>query len=175
MTHAATERDDTAPSLEQVREQAMAFLTTEVRFAQVFTVNRAGFPVGRTMGAPVNSDWSVDLLQRRVLGRVRQMQADPHVEIVWSGAPAKPSERAVPRTVFLRGTAEFLDDEAAVAQYRQFIARIGGGEGPGPARRDDDEVRRELVAVHVRPVRVRAEGFGVGAQAFSWQVGPTSG
>src|SRR5690606_10817713 len=72
----ATDRPDAA-----VRREVLAFLREEARFAQLYTVDRQGFPVGRTVGAPINDDWSVDLVQRRVHRRLGQLARNPHLEI----------------------------------------------------------------------------------------------
>lgn len=166
--------------IEQVRREVLDFLRTEAGFAQVVTVGRGGFPVGRTMGAPVNDDWSVDLVQRRVHRRLGQLRANPRLEITWVGTPAPDSVNdrphvydfglLVPRVVFLRGVAEFRDAAWTVERYqRQTRVNLDSGFTHAPAR-TPAEVARDLVGVHVRPVRVRAEGFGAGAQSFTWTV-----
>ena len=45
-----------APPLADVQKAVREWLRNEAGFAQVFTVNKAGYPVGRTMGAPVDDD-----------------------------------------------------------------------------------------------------------------------
>lgn len=173
-------RGAAARPLGQVQRQVLDFLRTEAGFAQVVTVTRAGFPVGRTMGAPVNDDWSVDLIQRRVHRRLGQLRANPRLEITWVGPPAPDSVNdrphvydfglLVPRVVFLRGIAEFRDDAWTVERYqRQTRINTGRGFTQAPAR-DAEEVARDLVGIHVRPVRVRAEGFGAGATSYTWTV-----
>lgn len=163
-----------------VQADAWAFLTTEAGFAQVFTVNRQGFPVGRTMVATANPDWSVDLVQRRVHRRLGHIRRDPRVEVVWVGSPAPGSVNdrphvydvglAIPRAVFVRGLAEVMDDDWTLARYRERTA-VQRGKGLTKApERSDDNVRAELVGVGVRAVQVRAEGFGVGAQSYTWTV-----
>ena len=54
--------------------RAMRFVRDEAGFAQVYTINRDGFPVGRTMVAVLNDDWSVDLVQRSVHRRLGQLE-----------------------------------------------------------------------------------------------------
>mgnify|MGYP000580745422 CR=1 FL=1 len=49
---------------------ALAFVHGEAGFAQVTTIDRYGFPVGRSMTAFLNDDWSVDLVQRRTHARL---------------------------------------------------------------------------------------------------------
>ncbi|HEY9389482.1 MAG TPA: hypothetical protein VIR27_06875 [Mycobacteriales bacterium] len=166
--------------LDQVQREVLDFLRTEAGFAQVVTINRAGFPVGRTMGAPVNDDWSVDLIQRRVHRRLDQLAVNPRLEIIWTGPPAPDSVNdrphvydfglLVPRVVFLRGIAEFRDDAWTVRRYqRQTRIHLDQGQTAAPTR-TAEEVARDLVGVHVRPVQVRAEGFGAGAQSYTWSV-----
>lgn len=175
-------REGVAPRpLDQVQADVMAFLTSEAGFAQVVTVNRDGFPVGRTMVAPVNPDWSVDLVQRRVHRRLGQVRRNPRMEIVWVGTPAADSVNdrphvydfglAIPRAVFVRGLAEVMDDDWTLACFRrQTAVQRAKGLTKAPDR-SDDNVRDELVGIRVRPLQVRAEGFGVGAQSVTWRVG----
>lgn len=169
--------------LADVQQAVMAFLRHDAGFAQVYTINRGGFPVGRTMVAPVNDDWSVDLVQRRVHRRLDQLRRDPHIEVAWVGSPAPGSTNdhphvydwglLAPRVVFLRGVAEFMDDEWTVERFRRQTAiQREKGLTKAPVR-DADNVRAELVGVHVRPVQVRAEGFGAGPQSFTWTVAGT--
>lgn len=165
----------------EVQADAMVFLTGEAGFAQVFTISRDGFPVGRTMVAPVNPDWSVDLVQRRIHRRLGQVRRNPRVEIVWVGTPAPGSVNdrphvydmglEVPRVVFLRGLAEVMDDTWTLERYWRQMA-IQRARGLTRAlERSDDNVREELVGIRVLPVQVRVEGLGVGAQSYTWTVG----
>lgn len=165
-------------SLEDVQADVMAFLRDEAGFAQVFTVNASGYPVGRTMGVLPNDDWSVDLVQRRVHRRLGHLRRNPRLEVVWIGSPAPGSTNdhphvfdfglLVPRCVFLRGDAEWMDDAWTLERYRrQDDALRARGLTKAPER-TDDQVVAELVGIHVRPVQVRAEGFGTGAQSFTW-------
>lgn len=162
----------------EVRSAVMTFLTEEAGFAQVTTVNRSGFPVGRTMVAPVNPDWSVDLVQRRVHRRLGHIRRDPHMEIVWVGDPAAGSVNdrphvydfglAIPRVVFLRGIATVMDDDWTLERYaRQSERQRARGMNRAP-QRSAANVRAELVGVHVAPLRVRAEGFATGAESYTW-------
>ena len=164
----------------EVRRAALRFLREEAGFAQLVTVNREGFPVARTVGAPVNDDWSVDLVQRRVHRRLDHLRRNPRVELIWVGTPAPAATNdhpavydfglLAPRAVFLRGFAEPMTEEWTVQRYRRRTA-IQRARGLCKApERDAQNVRAELVGIRVRPVRVRVEGFGIGAEAFSWSV-----
>lgn len=174
------DRSGAPKPLEQVQREVLAFLREEAGFAQVYTVNRNEFPVGRTMVAPVNDDWSVDLVQRKVHRRLGQLQRNPRLEIAWVGDPAPDSVNdrphvydfglLVPRVVFLRGIAEFMDGDWTVERFeRQTAIQRGKGLTRAPERTPDN-IREELVGIHVRPVQVRAEGFGAGPQSFTWPV-----
>lgn len=174
-------RSELVKPIGQVRAEVMAFLTQEAGFAQVYTVNRDGYPVGRTMVAPVNEDWSVDLVQRRVHRRLGQLRRNPRVEITWVSGPAPDSVNdrphvydwglEVPRVVFVRGVAEFMDDEWTVGCYqRQTAIQLAKGFTKAPSR-SPENVAEQLIGIHVRPVQVRAEGFGAGAQSFTWPAG----
>lgn len=167
----------TSPPTE-VQDRVLAFVTEEAGFAQVCTVNGDGFPVARTMGAPVNDDWTVDLIQRRTHRRLGQLRRNPRMEIIWVGSPAPDSTNdsphvfdfglTVPRVVFLRGTAEFMDAEWTVQRFTR-LAAIHRAKGQTKApERTADNIRTELVGVRVRPIQIRAEGFGEGAQSYTW-------
>jgi hypothetical protein len=177
-----TGRDESLPSLAEVQQRVIHFLREEAGFAQVVTINRAGFPVARTMVAPIEEDWSVTLVQRSVHHRLGQLRRNPRLEIIWVSdpAPENVNDRPhvydfghnVPRVVFLRGIAEFLDADETIRRFRRQTARnLARGQTLAPER-SDDNIREQLVGIHVRPIQVRAEGFGAGAQSFTWTVEP---
>lgn len=161
-----------------VLREVKRFLCEEAQFAQLFTVGAAGYPVGRSVGAPINDDWSVDLVQRRTHRRLRHIARHPYVEIVWVGSP-RPGSRndrpavfdygwLVPRAVYLRGLAQPLTDEETLAAYQRLRAPLlAAGLTRAPDRSPGD-VRENLTGIHVRPVRLRVEGFGEGAESFTW-------
>ncbi len=166
---------------QQVQAIVLEWVQHEAGFAQLVTVDEAGFPVGRTLGAPINDDWSVDLVQRRVHRRLRQLRTDPHVEVIWVGTPAPGSRndhpavldygRLVPRVVFLRATAEIMPTDWTVARYGEQIAVLRGrGVGTKAPLRGPEQAASDLVGVRLHPVRVRAEGFGDGAESLTWNV-----
>jgi hypothetical protein len=75
-----------------------------------------------------------------------------------------------PRVVFLRGIAEFMDDDELVEVFqRQTEANRRAGRTLAPER-DRQQIVGELIGVRIQPIRVRAEGFGNGPESFTWQV-----
>lgn len=165
----------TAPD---VRASVRAFLDAGPRFAQLVTVDAHGAPVTRTVGAEVAHDWTVELLARRGHARLRQLAAIPRLQLLFvagprtSEPPSRPAVidygRAVPRVVALSGRAEPMDAAATRACYRrQTDAALSRGDTRAPAR-TDAEVDTDLAGLRVRVDRVRAEGFGDGPLAETW-------
>jgi hypothetical protein len=162
---------------------ALAFVHEEAGFAQVTTIDRHGFPVGRSMTAFLNDDWSVDLVQRRSHARLAQLSREPRTLVTWVGDPAPGATnerphvfdigRLPPRAVYIRGTARFMDDAATVACYSRHVARQRAQGFTRAPLRDADQVRSDLAGVHLEPYRVRLEGFGTGAQSFDWTLSPS--
>jgi hypothetical protein len=170
----------TALSAEEVARRARLFVQQEAGFAQVFSINKAGFPVGRTMVAVCNDDWTVDLVQRNVHRRIEHVRRNPRMEIVWAGPPRPDSVNdrphvydfglAVPQVVFVRGLAEVMDDDLLLATYEKQTARQHAKGLTRAPHRGPDEVRAELVGLRIQPVQVRAEGFGTGAASYTWSL-----
>jgi hypothetical protein len=167
-----------APDFADLRARVLQWLRQEAGFAQVFSVNREGYPVGRTMAAPVDDGFVVWTVQRRVHKRLGQWRRNPRTEVVWMGPPAADSRNesphvydlnlAIPRGVFIRGDAEFLDEATTLEVFqRQTALHRSRGWTRAPLRTPEN-VAAELVGVKINPVRVRVEGFGDGAASFSW-------
>ena len=175
-------RPDPAEVPSAVLAAALAFVHEEAGFAQVTTIDRHGFPVGRSMTAFLNDDWSVDLVQRRSHARLAQLRREPRTLVTWVGDPAPGATNERPhvfdigrlpaRAVFVRGTARFMDDAATVACYSRHVARQRAQGFTRAPLRDADQVRSDLAGVLLEPYRVRLEGFGTGAQSFDWTLSP---
>jgi hypothetical protein len=165
-----------------VLRAALAFVHDEAGFAQVTTIDRHGFPVGRSMTAFLNDDWSVDLVQRRSHARLAQLRRDPRTLVTWVGEPAPGATnerphvfdigRLPPRAVYVRGTARFMDDATTVDCYVRHVARQRAQGFTRAPLRDADQVLSDLTGVHLEPYRIRLEGFGAGAQSFDWTLSP---
>jgi hypothetical protein len=172
--------DDRQADLAGARRAAMDFVRREAGFAQVTTIDSAGFPVGRSMTAFLEDDWSVSLVQRRSHARLSQLRRLPRALVLWVGSPAAGASnerphvfdigRLPPRAVFVRAVSEFMDDDWTLRCYLHHVgAQREQGFTSAPLR-DPDQVAADLVGVRLTPHKVRLEGFGVGAQAFDWTV-----
>jgi hypothetical protein len=166
--------------LATAQEAARRFVLQEAGFAQVTTLDRHGYPVGRSMTAFLNPDWSVDLVQRRVHARMAQLRRTPAALVTWVGSAAAGATnehphvfdigRLPPRAVFIRGATAFLDDDATEACYRREIeAQRARGLTRAPLR-EREQVAADLIGVRLTPYRVRLEGFGEGPQSFDFTV-----
>jgi hypothetical protein len=171
------------PPLDVLQRRVLVWLREEAGFAQVCTINKAGYPVGRTMAAPVDDSFTVWMVQRNVHKRIGQWRRNPRTEVIWVGPPAPDSRNdhphtydlnlAIPRAVFIRGDAEFLDDDTLVEVFeRQTALHRSRGWTKAPLRTRENIVA-ELVGVKIRPLQVRVEGFGEGAASFTWTPDPT--
>ncbi len=157
---------------------AMAFVREEAGFAQLTTLDRHGFPVGRSMTAFLEDDWSVSLVQRRSHARLAQMRREPRALAAWVGSPAPEARNdhphvfdvglLPPRAVFVRGRVEFMSEAWTETCYRRNVEHQRGRGLTAAPLRTPDEVARDLVGVRIDPVRVRLEGFGDQAEAFEW-------
>ncbi len=167
---------------EEVLARARAFVRDEAGFAQVVTLDRHGYPVGRSATAFLAEDWSVALVHRRSHARLAQVRRDPRMLVTWVGTPAPGASNESPhvfdvdrlpaRVVLVRGTAVLADDAWTEDTYRRELeAQRAAGHTRAPVR-DPERVRAELVGLRVAPYRVRLEGFGEGAQSFDWVAGP---
>ena len=172
--------DRPEPTIDDVQRQVLQFVREEAGFAQVFTINKDGFPVGRTMVAAVEDDWSATFVQRRVHKRLGQLLRNPKLEIMWIADPA-PENRIerphvydtglnAPRAVFLRGIAEPLDPAETIRRFRRRTEYYTARGNTRVAEYTDEQITEDLVGFHIRPIQVRAEGFGSGAQSYTWTV-----
>lgn len=164
--------------LSGAQQAAFDFVAEDAGFAQVVSVDQRGHPVGRSMTAFLNPDWSVDLVQRRLHARLEQWRRDPHALVTWVGTPAPGASNEhphvfdiatlPPRVVFVRGVVTFLDAKHTEQIYRREIeAQRKAGNTRAPLRSPDD-VAQNLAAVRLVPYRIRLEGFGREAQAFDF-------
>lgn len=161
---------------------AAEFVRTEAGFAQVTTLDAAGFPTARTVSAFLSPDWTVRLVQRNAYRRLGQLRRDPRILVSWSGSPAPGSANEspavfdlgllIPRVVFVQGVAVELDEAQTWATYAAHDRRLREQGNTQAPERDRANVAAELTGLTVLPRRVRLEGFGVGPEAFTWSPEP---
>jgi hypothetical protein len=163
-----------------ILRRARLFVREDAGFAQVTTIDRLGFPVGRSMTAFLEDDWSVSLVQRRVHARLAQLRRNPHALVTWVGEPAPGATNERPhvfdlgrlpsRAVFVRGSVAFMDERWTEHHYREQIERQRALGFVAAPLRTPEQVGADLVGVRLEPVRIRLEGFGTGAEAFDWDL-----
>jgi hypothetical protein len=162
------------------RTRALRFVQDEAGFAQLVTFGATGDPIGRTTSAFLNDDWSVDMVQRRSHRRIEQLKRDGRVLVLWSGAPAADSVNdspwtfdlglTIPRVVFVRGVARALDAEETWAVYRRHSERLRAAGNTKAPQRDRGDIEQSFAGTRIEPRRIRLEGFGRGAESFTWNI-----
>jgi hypothetical protein len=150
-----------------IKAEALDWLRSYRNFPQLQSVNKAGFPIGRTTWFPIEDDWSIHATGYRGNYRVKQIRNNPHLEAMWLDTTETPT-----RSVRIRGLGYHTVDESLVRIYneREDIARAGGG-GFGP-RLFDKEITDTVCCTHITPLRVRLEGFGQQDSPLVWDVSP---
>lgn len=150
-----------------VQQDVLAWIEAEPRFAQVYTVNKDGYPTGRTMGARLRPDWTVELVQgRQGFDRVEQARRHPQMEILWVD---NHSTQVVPKCVFVRGDAQLYEGDELLAEYATRY-EANARRGRAGERWSDERVLEELIGIRVQARRVRVEGFGERSEVFIWTV-----
>lgn len=165
-------------TLETARLAAMMFVREEAGFAQMVSLDLRGFPVGRSMTAFLEDDWSVSLVQRRTHARLEQLRAKPRALVTWVGTPTAGMTNEHPhvfdigrlpsRAVFVRGTTEFMDEDWTRHCYRKQVAEQRAHGHVAAPLRDAEQIARDLVGVRLVPFRVRLEGFGDDPTPCEW-------
>ncbi len=150
-----------------IKAEALDWLLTYKNFPQLHSVNKAGFPIGRTTYFPIENDWSIHATGYRGNYRVKQIRDNPHLEAMWLDTTESPT-----KSVRIRGVGYHTVDESLVRVYneREDKARARG-EGFGP-RLYDKEITDTVCCTHITPLRVRLEGFGKQDSPLVWDVGP---
>ncbi len=150
-----------------IKAEALEWLRTYKNFPQLHSVNKAGFPIGRTTYYPIEEDWSIHATGYRGNYRVKQIRDNPHLEAMWLDTAGSPT-----KSVRIRGLGYHTVDESLVRIYneREDKARAGG-EGFGP-RLFDKEITDTVCCTHITPLRVRLEGFGERDSPLVWDVSP---
>jgi hypothetical protein len=163
-----------------VQEEVRALLSERPHFAQLITVDGAGSPVTRTVGAQLGPDGTVEMVVRAGHARLRQLAANPRLQLVFVGPPRSQEPVArpavidyglpAPRVVALSGSAEPMSPTETVRCYRRQTDQARERGHHRAPERTDAEVRAELAGVRMRVTKIRAEGFDAEALALTWAV-----
>ena len=127
-------------TVEEVSAQSLAWARSQAPSRHLFTV-QDGFPTGQSVAAAhLHDDWTLEIRLPGNDAALKAAAANPRVEISWIDASHDAAKNEIPKIAFLRGLATVLD---------------GTTEGG-------------LKTIHVRPTRIRTEGFGRGLQLYAW-------
>lgn len=140
-------------SIEEVNELALAWCRGVTSRQHLYTVD-AGFPTGQFAELYPHDDWSVHAIVPADAPAIEAARANAHVELDWIDIGHDWPKMSIGKSVFVQGFATVQDS----AQSKSFIASLDRSDQEG------------LVAIHVRPRRIRTEGFGEGLQLYAWNV-----
>lgn len=141
------------PTVEDAKAMALEFCK-HPRFAQMITFNSKGEPRGRTLGAVLRPDWTVEITSFNQFARASQLERNPNMMLIWNdGALASGHESGkVPQVAFAIGKADVLRGERFMDWYRQ---RPGG-----PIRGMTPEQAAEAMSLILfKADQLRLEGF----------------
>lgn len=141
------------PSVEEMQAIVLDFCKPP-RASQMITIDKNGLPTGRSLGATLNPDLTIDIVTITNLGfkRADQVRRHPGVLFVWS-EPAGDQGR-VPRVIFAKCTAEVLSGDPVAEWYDQSVAAGRNFEG---TTREQVVATRVIIRATVK--QFRAEGF----------------
>ena len=141
-----------------VKAEALAWIRGYKNFPQLYSINKDGYPIGRTTWFPVEDDWSIDATGYRGNARVKQIRKNPHLEAMWLDTTVKPV-----KTVRIRGLGYHTVDESLVQIYdRGEDEARAKGEGFGE-RLTGKAITDTVCCTHITPRNVGLEGFGGGS------------
>ena len=148
-----------------IKTEAMQWIKSYKNFPQLHSINKAGFPIGRTTWFPIEDDWSIHATGYRGNARVQQIRNNPHLEAMWLDTTGP-----VTRAVRIRGIGYHTENESLVRIYdeREDIARAQG-EGFGE-RLTGKQISDTVCCTHITPQKVRVTGFGNGDERLHWNV-----
>ncbi|MCS7002495.1 MAG: hypothetical protein NZ518_06570 [Dehalococcoidia bacterium] len=143
------------PPIDEMKKIALEFCRPP-RISQMYTVDRNGLITGRSLGAPLNDDFTVDIVTIRDLGfkRADQVRRNPAVSFTWvEPRPNEPGK--VAKVIFGKGKGVVQEGEP-VAQW--FNKNAAGGRF---GNMTVDEAVQRWVIIHVTIESMRAEGFTI--------------
>jgi hypothetical protein len=120
----------------------------------MITIDKNGLPTGRTLGATLNPDMTVDIVTSTEMGfkRVDQVKQNPGVLFLWWERGV--DQGAVPRVIFAKGKGEVLGGDAVTEWYDKAVA--AGRQFEGTTR---EQAAGKWVIIRTQIKQLRAEGF----------------
>jgi hypothetical protein len=154
-------------AMTDIKAEALDWIRSYRNFPQLHSVNKAGFPIGRTTFFPVDDDWSVNATGYRGNARIKQIRNNPHLDVMWLDTTG-----AVTRVARIRGLGYHTANEPLVSVYneREDLARAKA-EGFGE-RLHGKGITETVCCTHITPLRIRLAGFGDGGESLEWDVDP---
>ncbi|MCS7002738.1 MAG: hypothetical protein NZ518_07815 [Dehalococcoidia bacterium] len=161
------------PTVEEMKTIALEFCQVP-RFAQMITYDKNGYPVGRTLGARLAPDWTVEIGSYRQFHRWKQVKRNPKMMLIWSQSPEPGSSVRWPRVIFAKGDGRVLEGDELRAYYEERVRTRGPVEGMST-----EEAMEKIVYIIFKAREFRAEGFGANGgevtfeeltYGFTWKV-----
>ena len=148
---ADVERPGSEDEAERVREDVKAFIAGRNNYpAYLITLRKDGRPHTRPVAAFVEG-WTVGTISQGQHLKNQHIRNNPQVGYLWVERDSADKPR--PKSVWLQGNCEIVDDPAEV---EAFFARRAAIIGRPDAHPDDEYVR---LLLRTTPTLVRAEGF----------------
>ena len=156
-------------AMADIKTEALDWIRSYNNFPQLHSINKAGFPIGRTTWFPIEDDWSIHATGYRGNSRVKQIRNNPHLEAMWLDTTGQTT-----RVVRIRGVGYHTESASLIRIYneREDIAR-SKGDGFGE-RLSGKDITDTVCCTHITPLRVRLAGFGNGKALLEWDVDPST-
>jgi hypothetical protein len=135
------------PSEEQLKAIAVE---ASQKMAQMITLDKNGALTGRSLGARINPDWSIDIATFKQFARTKQVRRNPNIMFIWTAAP---EQGAVQKVVFAKGKGEVISGDAVGQWYAEFMAKTGR-QGMTA-----EQAAEQLDLIHFTPSELRFEGY----------------
>jgi len=153
--------------MDEEKKQALDWIYSYKNFPQLYSINKAGFPIGRTTWFPIEDDWSIHATGYRGNARVQHIRRNPHLEAMWLD-----TTESVVKVVRIRALGYNTDNDSLVRIYdeREDIARAAGDSFGD--RLVGKDITDTVCCTHLTPQRVTLEGFGGSPTPVVWDVDP---
>ena len=146
------ESEATAEDAERVKAEVQAFIqqTEPQVMAWLTTLRKDGRPLSRPVATFVEG-WAVGTISQEEHLKNRHIRKNPEVAYLWVELNPPTGQR--PKSVFLQGKCEVIEDDATVQAFFKRRVEVQGKPDAHP----DEDWKRLLLST--TPSIVRAEGF----------------